>query len=60
MDENALVELHMNREQLADFLGVARPSLSRELMRMQADGLVLVSKKTITVLDKEAVELLYD
>ncbi len=50
----------MNREQLADFLGVARPSLSRELMRMQADGLVLVSKKTITVLDKEAVELLYD
>ena len=60
MDEKGVVELKMNREQLADFLGVARPSLSRELMRMQADGLVLVSKKMITVLDKEAVELLYD
>ena len=59
MDEKGVVELKMNREQLADFLGVARPSLSRELMRMQADGLALVSKKTITVLDKEAAELLY-
>ena len=60
MDEKGMVELRMNREQLADFLGVARPSLSRELMRMQADGLIEVSKKSIVVLDKEAVELLYD
>ena len=50
----------MNREQLADFLGVARPSLSRELMRMQADGLIEVSKKRILIRDKKAVELLYD
>ena len=49
----------MNREQLADFLGVARPSLSRELMRMQKDGLIEVNKKMIRVCDKEAVEMLY-
>lgn len=59
MDERGCVELNMNREQLADFLGVARPSLSRELMRMQADGLIEVSKKSILVKNKEAVELLY-
>lgn len=59
MNEEAVVELHMNREQLADFLGVARPSLSRELMRMQKDGLIEVGRKFIRVCDKEAVEMLY-
>lgn len=59
MDENSVVELHMNREQLADFLGVARPSLSRELMKMQKDGLIEVSRKTISICDRDAVEMLY-
>ena len=59
MDENSVVELRMNREQLADFLGVARPSLSRELMRMQKDGLIEVSRKTIRICDRDAVEMLY-
>lgn len=60
MNEKGVVELKMNREQLADFLGVARPSLSRELMRMQADGLIEVSKKNIVITDTEAIELLYE
>lgn len=59
MDESCMVELHMNREQLADFLGVARPSLSRELMRMQKDGLIEVSRRNIKICDKDAVEMLY-
>lgn len=59
MDEKGIVKLNMNREQLADFLGVARPSLSRELMRMQKEGLLAVDKKQIRVCDKEAVEKLY-
>jgi len=59
MDESSMVELRMNREQLADFLGVARPSLSRELMKMQKDGLIQVGRRTIRVCDKEAVEMLY-
>lgn len=60
MDDAGRVELKMNREQLADFLGVARPSLSRELMRMQTDGLLEVSKKSIVIKDREAIELLYE
>lgn len=59
MKEDGSVELRMNREQLADFLGVARPSLSRELMRMQKDGLILVDKKKIKICDRDAVEMLY-
>lgn len=57
-DSRGVTELKMNREQLADFLGVARPSLSRELMRMQKEGILEVSKKTITIKDKTAMEQL--
>ncbi len=50
------VVLHMNREELADFLNTARPSLSRELMRMQADGLLKIDGKRIRVLDFEQLQ----
>lgn len=56
-DEEGNVELPMNREQLADFLGVARPSLSRELMKMQADGLIEVKKRKIRIIDAKALFL---
>lgn len=56
VDEVGQVQLQMNREQLADFLGVARPSLSRELMRMQKEGLIKAVGKTIVITDKAAVE----
>ena len=59
-DTTGKVELHMKREQLADFLGVARPSLSRELMKMQSDGLIAVEKKYIIIKDEQALELLYE
>ncbi len=50
--EDGSIELSMNREELADFLNVARPSLSRELMRMQEEGLLLIKKKKIIIADK--------
>lgn len=59
IDEENKVVMRMKREELADFLGVARPSLSRELMRMQADGLIEVEKKYIYVKDRDSVEMLY-
>ena len=46
----------MNREEMADFLNVARPSLSRELMRMQGEGLVKVTKRGIFVPDSLALQ----
>ena len=43
------VELKLNREAMAEYLAVPRPSLSRELMSMQKDGLLKIEKDTIIV-----------
>ncbi len=56
VDEKGKVELKMNREQLASYLGVARPSLSRELMKMQEDGIIIAEKNYIKVLDYDMLE----
>lgn len=50
------VEITMNREELADYLGTTRPSLSRELMKMQQEGLIDVKKKKILLVDKISLE----
>jgi len=50
------VKLEMNREELADFLNVARPSLSRELMKMQDDGLIKIDRKKIKIIDFEEMQ----
>jgi len=47
---------HMKREELADYLGTTRPSLSRELMNMQDEGLIIVDRSKIRILDREALE----
>ena len=44
--------LHTKTE-IAELLGVARPSLSRELKKMQLDGLLLVNHNIITILKPE-------
>ena len=43
------VELNFTREELADFLGATRPSISRELMKMQNDGIIVVEKNNIKI-----------
>lgn len=54
-DGNKVV-LDMNREELADYLGTTRPSLSRELMNMQEKGFITVSRSKITIDDREELE----
>ena len=43
--------IEMSRQEMADYLNVARPSLSRELMKMQSEGLIEASGKTIKILN---------
>ena len=50
------VETELSREELADFLGVARPSLSRAMMKLQEEGLIKIEGKKITVVDRDALE----
>jgi CRP/FNR family transcriptional regulator, dissimilatory nitrate respiration regulator len=48
-------ELKNTQQQLADLFGVTRPSLARVLGVMQSDGLIKIEKKTVTLLDKNAL-----
>lgn len=47
------VTLDKPKSTLADFFGVSRPSLERELTKMQADGLILSERRQITLLQKD-------
>jgi CRP-like cAMP-binding protein len=45
--------LNRNQTELADFFGVARPSLARSLSEMIEEGIIDVNKKEYTILDKK-------
>jgi len=51
-------ELKATQQQLADLFGVTRPSLARVLGEMQNDGLIKIEKKTVTLLNKNALNQL--
>lgn len=57
-DRDMTKPIDMTREELAEFLGVTRPSISRELMKMQDDGLVEIKGRKIFVLDPAEIEAL--
>ena len=52
-----VVKMALSREELADILNTARPSLSRELMNMQDEGIIEVKKNSIYIKNMEALEL---
>lgn len=47
--------LSLNRRDLADFLNVARPSLSRELCRMRDEGIIDFHRNAVAVKDLSAL-----
>ena len=49
------VELKNTQQQLADLFGVTRPSLARVFGEMQKEGIIIISNKTVTLLDKKAL-----
>lgn len=52
---NELV-LTMTQSDLADFFGVARPSLARALSGIEDEGIIRARNRTITVLDRNALK----
>ena len=58
MNDKDRVTLKMSREEFADFLNAARPSLSRELMKMQEDGYIKVVRKDLIVKNLEGLKSL--
>ena len=47
------VYLDFNREELASYMGTTRPSISRELSQMEKDGVIVLEKDSITIIDRE-------
>ncbi len=51
------IRLGMNRSEMADFLGVTRPSLSRELGHMQDEGILEYAGREFKLTDLEAMRM---
>lgn len=55
--EGVLIRLPLSREGMANYLGIARETVSRKLGQMESEGLIRsVSNKSILLLDREAIE----
>ncbi|WP_426348118.1 Crp/Fnr family transcriptional regulator [Alloiococcus sp. CFN-8] len=50
------INLSLSKKEWAEHLGVQRPSLSRELMKLKEEGIIEYDKTSITILDEEAIE----
>ncbi|HHW47158.1 MAG TPA: Crp/Fnr family transcriptional regulator, partial [Clostridiaceae bacterium] len=48
---NNHIKLPLNRNELADFLNVSRPSLSREMCKMRDEGIIDFYLSTVKILD---------
>lgn len=54
-DRLASFRFSRTQQELADFFGVARQSLSRALKEMEIEGLIIANGKDLTILDKEGL-----
>lgn len=55
-DQSGIVLCGMTREDMADYLSVTRPSLSRELGAMQKEGILHMDGKKIIIKDQDKFE----
>lgn len=55
-DATGYLELPFGRIELSAFLGANRSSLSREIKRMQDEGIVEIERRTVHILRREALE----
>ena len=56
IQKSKFIKLGITKQKLSEMLGIPRPSLSRELMKMKSDGLIDYLKDTIKILDIETLE----
>jgi CRP-like cAMP-binding protein len=46
----------LNRNELADFLNVSRPSMSREMCRMKEEGIIDFHRASIRIINPDALK----
>jgi CRP-like cAMP-binding protein len=56
--EKSIVILDLTQNELADYFGVARPSVARAIGEMEEEGYLEAKGKTIKILDKEGLAFL--
>ncbi|HWT73832.1 MAG TPA: Crp/Fnr family transcriptional regulator [Mobilitalea sp.] len=57
--DGTLIQLPLSREGIANYLGVARETVSRKLGQLENDGIIRsVNNKSILILDQESLETL--
>lgn len=59
IQKSATIKLNMTKKELAEKIGVQRPSLSRELNKMRKDGLIVYDSKQITIKDVDLLNKLH-
>ena len=59
VEEGLLIQLPLSREGIANYLGVARETISRKLSQLENDGIIRsISNKSILILNQKALEQL--
>lgn len=53
---NLVVELKDSKESISNYIGIPRPSFSRELIKLREEGFIEFDRKTITILNIERLE----
>jgi CRP-like cAMP-binding protein len=56
--DSQIYSLNQSQTELADFFGVARPSLARALAELEEEGILRVKRREITILNKEKLNKL--
>lgn len=54
--ESLNLKLNISRKEMAELLGVPRPSLSREMIKMKEEGLIDFNRNIVEILEEEALE----
>ncbi len=54
--EGVLIDLPLSRQELADIVGTSRETITRELKKMEREGMVEVDRRLITVKDFERLK----
>ena len=58
-DDNIIIELSITREDMANYIGVTRETMSRKLRKFEDDGIIqLDGMKRIIVLNEEKLKLM--
>lgn len=55
-EESNYIDLGFSREELADYLGATRPSISRELSKMQSEELIDLDRSNLKILNREELK----